>query len=284
MTPCNDTWFFLDAWSGTPVRCVADPTPDYPTLHGEWSPGGAQMECATRLDGLACQWGELFHRHTPYEPLTGVVSGTPIRYPCPGWPTNDGTSACEALGCYNASNSSCGGSQPNEPPARVQRGWLFSVFIDENGRVGFSENQLHPSESLEGVVAWVASVVLVIVVAVCCCLAACHVGRRRALRALALMRRRESRLAIELATSRRKGASGGAEGGEEEEEEPLRETGVAVAIEEDAILAASVAAGEEPAGEDSVGGEGVVFAAPPPRPPAKRVSFAAAEYFVARSE
>ena len=251
------------------------------------------MECATRLDGLACQWGQLFHHHKPYERLTGVSSGTPIRLPCPGWLTKDGTDACEVLGCYNATNSTCG-DQSDEPFSRVQSGWLFSVFVDEDGRVDFSENKMHPSQSFEGVVAWAASVVLVII---CCCLGACWVARR-AQRALSLAKRRESRLSIELAASRRKTAGGasGAHPADDGEEEPLREKGiavaVAVAIEED-IAAAAAAADEEAGarsdapgpssarGDDSGGGEAVAFVALAPTP-AKRVSFAAVDYFLCR--
>ena len=302
LSRCNNPWYSLvglDAFSGTPARCVADPPGDAtPWSCGEgWSCGGdgAHIECATRLDGLACQWGQFFHHHKPYERLTGVSSGTPIRLPCPGWLTKDGTDACEVLGCYNATNSTCG-DQSGAPSSRVQSGWLFSVFVDEDGRVDFSENKMHPSQSFEAVLAWAASVVLVII---CCCLGACWVARR-AQRALSLAKRRESRLSIELAASRRKTA-GGASGThpvDDGEEEPLREKGitvavaVAVAIEED-IAAAAAAADEEAGarsdapgpssarGDDSGGGEAVAFVALAPTP-AKRVSFAAVDYFLCR--
>ena len=55
---CNGTtWYFLDAWDGTPARCSREP---------------GMIECATRVDGRECQWGTLIDQPAPYQPLRGV--------------------------------------------------------------------------------------------------------------------------------------------------------------------------------------------------------------------
>ena len=86
---CNgtSTWYFLDAWEGTPVRCSREP---------------GMIECATRVDGRECQWGRLFDKPAPYQPLRGVVTGATIMVTCADWPPNDGSDSCVQLGCYSS--------------------------------------------------------------------------------------------------------------------------------------------------------------------------------------
>ena len=97
---CNgtSTWYFLDAWSGTPARCSREP---------------GMIECATRVDGRECQWGRLFDKPAPYQPLRGVLTGAVIVVKCNHWRTNDGSDPCTQLGCY--SNHAAHECEPETP-------------------------------------------------------------------------------------------------------------------------------------------------------------------------
>ena len=85
---CNGTssWYFLDHRSGTPARCSREP---------------GMVECATRGDGRGCQWGRLFEKPAPYQPLQGVLTGAAYAVPCGSWPPKDGSDECVHLGCYS---------------------------------------------------------------------------------------------------------------------------------------------------------------------------------------
>ena len=102
---CNgtSTWYFLDAWSGTPARCSREP---------------GMIECATRVDGRECQWGRLFDKPAPYQPLRGVLTGSVIVVKCDHWRTNDGSDPCAQLGCY--SNHAAHECEPETPLPTIE--------------------------------------------------------------------------------------------------------------------------------------------------------------------
>ena len=102
---CNgtSTWYFLDAFDGTPARCSREP---------------GMIECATRVDGRECQWGRLFDKPAPYQPLRGVLTGAVIVVKCNHWRTNDGSDPCAQLGCY--SNHAAHECEPETPLPTIE--------------------------------------------------------------------------------------------------------------------------------------------------------------------
>jgi hypothetical protein len=102
---CNgtSTWYFLDAFDGTPARCSREP---------------GMIECATRVDGRECQWGRLFDKPAPYQPLRGVLTGAVIVVNCDHWRPNDGSDPCAQLGCY--SNHAVHECEPETPLPTIE--------------------------------------------------------------------------------------------------------------------------------------------------------------------
>ena len=69
--------------TSAPVRCSETPN---------------MIECAS-YSSNNCKWGK-YTKQAPYSLMVGVTSKHTYAIQCPGWGPDDGSDACEELGCY----------------------------------------------------------------------------------------------------------------------------------------------------------------------------------------
>ena len=72
--------------AASPVRCSSRPN---------------MIECASN-NNKNCLWGK-YKKQAPYTLVKGVKAKRPYAIQCPGWKPDDGSDACEELGCYDDS-------------------------------------------------------------------------------------------------------------------------------------------------------------------------------------
>ena len=171
---CNDTWYFLNAFTrGTPVRCA---------------PQGGRIQCASQVDNSArCQWGHLVERPMNYQPLRGILSANyVVEATCPGWPANDGSDACEQLRCYEPKSADFCSPLSPLPPLDVHSAMVLTVFVDEAGATSFS-TQTSRSRWYENKVIVALGGVAMTIMVLCVCLCACGLKLRASRRSLRLL-------------------------------------------------------------------------------------------------
>ena len=201
---CNDTWYFLAYGSGTPVRCAGNITNEqinygvrdyFREKDGpEWI--GPGIECASRTDdGLECQWGRIYERPEPFQPLHGIhTADPPYIVPCPWWRDDEGRDPCEVLGCHRSDAHFCWPPR-DMPTLDVRPGWLFTVISNENGRVDFSSNTFHAHIIFAGMLAVVVGLSLLFL---CGCAVWACVMRRKLMSALRKVTISKTRLAYQV--------------------------------------------------------------------------------------
>lgn len=203
----SSTWYFLPFRSGTPVRCAGNITREMTwsnALRPLLPPGNIPgIECAARADGRECQWGQIFERPEPYQPLEGVVAADQRMFEaCPHWRDDDGRDGCAMLGCYDAATI-C--RPPRSAPAlTVHPSWVFSVFSDESGHVDLSRNPDHSHLPIAWAVALAATL---LVICLCCCVGWACVLRHSAQKVLGKVASSKLRIAYQMNMFRAKSSA-----------------------------------------------------------------------------
>lgn len=80
--PKDDSWYYLNAGKGTPIRCASN----------------GEIECASD-DGVNCLWGKYGNNYQAYQRMKDVQASQSVSIPCPGWKPKDGSNPCQSLKC-----------------------------------------------------------------------------------------------------------------------------------------------------------------------------------------
>lgn len=176
---CNDTWFFLDAYSsGTPVRCA---------------PQGGRLQCASQLRSRGhCQWGALRERPKQYQPLHGVLTANyVVEAPCKGWTANDGSDPCAELRCYYPDSADFCSPISLLPPLEVHNGALLTIYGHDDDIATTFEASTESDRWYENQAILELGAMALAMAVMCLCLCACGIKLHLARRSLRLLRKRE---------------------------------------------------------------------------------------------